>query len=194
MSLPKDSLSLIQVPMSFLVPLRNNQLIDYEWGGIDIQNSLQGLLVNIWQCFLENEQIKVTNGDKIYSLILDVENVTAVSLAFDFNMNPNIVYVADGKTYFWWYDTVAQKHITTEYGGDFISPQLSLDDHRLHQSANADIIFAYIRNAKLCYRQQRDRYQIEYVLGDAKNKKLTQIGMSKNYRFQFRTVFDWRNE
>ncbi|MBI1450375.1 hypothetical protein IL972_00285 [Acinetobacter sp. FL51] len=194
MSLPKYSLSLIQVPMSFLVPLRNNQLIDYEWGGIDIQNSLQGLLVGIWQCFYEDREIKITNGDKIYSLILDVENVTAVSLAFDFNMNPNVVYVTNGKTYFWWYDTVAQKHITTEYGGDFISPQLSLDDHRLHQSANADIIFAYIRNAKLCYRQQRDRYQIEYVLGDAKNQKLTQIGMSKNYRFQFRTVFDWRNE
>ncbi|RKG44856.1 hypothetical protein [Acinetobacter sp. WCHAc060007] len=194
MSLPEENkLSSKSAPMNFLVRLRNEQLIDYEWGGSDLQNPQEGLRIKIWRCFYEGKKIKITDGNLIYSLI-NVDAVTAVGLAFDFNMNPNVVYIADGKTYFWWYDTVAHKHITTEYGAEFISPQISLDDHRLHQSASADIIFAYIRNAKLCYRQQRDRYQIEYVLGDAKNQKLTQIGMSKNYRFQFRTVFDWRNE
>ncbi|RKG55235.1 hypothetical protein D7V64_02670 [Acinetobacter cumulans] len=191
--IPDLKLSSVSVVAEFLADKRNNQLLDFEYGGVDIQNTELGLNVFIWKCFYENGNIKITNGESVYSLI-KIDDLTALGLAFDFNMNPNIVYVKDGKTYFWWYDTVSQKHITTEYGAEYISPQLSLDDHRLHQSANADIIFAYIRNAKLCYRQQRDRYQIEYVLGDAKNQKLTQIGMSKNYRFQFRTVFDWRNE
>lgn len=187
-----QQISEIPINSAFLVPIRN-QLIDFEWGGVEIQNSSQGLMSKLWKCFYENGQIKVTNGDSVHPLI-SAENVTALGLAFDFNMRPQITYVTNGKTYLWWYDPSASKQITTEYGAEFISPQLSLDDHRLHQSANADIIFAYVKNAKLCFRQQRDRYQIEYILGDAKNQKLTQIGMSKNYRFQFRLVFDWRNE
>lgn len=191
--LPNNAPSSQPVTAEFFTPLRNYELIDFELGGVDIQDTSQGLFVKTWKCFYENEQIKITNGDSVYSLI-SVGNVTALGLAFDFNMRPQITYAADGKTYLWWYDPSASKQITTEFGEGYISPQLSLDEHRLINSANADIIFAYIRNAKLCYRQQRDRYQIEYVLGDAKNQKLTQIGMSKNNRFQFRLVFDWRNE
>lgn len=190
---PNNALSSQPVVAEFFTALRNDQLIDFELAGTDIQNTSQGLMIKIWKCFYENEQIKITNGDSVYSL-LTVENVTALGLAFDFNMRPLLTYVANEKTYLWWYDTTVSKYVTTEFGAEYISPQLSLDDHRLHQSANADIIFAYVRNAKLCYRQQRDRYQIEHVLSDAKNQKLTQIGMSKNYRFQFRLVFDWRNE
>ena len=181
-----------EITEAFIVPFRN-QLVDFELGGNDLNDPSPHLSAKLWKCFYEDGIIKILSGDIAYSL-LAVENVTAIGIAFDFNMHPQIVYVANNKTFLNWYDPLESKQITTEFGSEYLSPQLSLDDHRLHQSANADIIFAYIRNAKLCYRQQRDRYQIEYVLGDAKNKKLTQIGMSKNYRFQFRTVFDWRNE
>lgn len=191
--LPNNALSKQPVTAEFSTPLRNCQLIDFELGGTDVQNTSQGLMSKLWKCFYDSGQIKITNGNSIHPLLV-VENVTALGLAFDFNMRPQITYVANGKAYLWWYDPSASKQVTTEFGASYINPQLSLDEHRLVNSANADIIFAYIRNAKLCYRQQRDRYQIEYVLGDAKNQKLTQIGMSKNNRFQFRLVFDWRNE
>jgi len=191
--LPNNILSSQPIAAEFFTPLRNDPLIDFELGGADIQNTSQGLMSKLWKCFYEDGQIKIRNGDLVHTLIA-VENATALGLAFDFNMRPQLTYVANGKTYLWWYDPSASKQVTTEFGASYISPQLSLDEHRLVNSANADIIFAYIRNAKLCYRQQRDRYETEHILSDAKNQKLTQIGMSKNNRFQFRLVFDWRNE
>ena len=66
-----------------------------------------------------------------------------------------------------------------------------LDDKRQSATAqgNNDIILAYVRAGKLYYRQQRDRYEVEYLLAEEiPAKVLTRIGMSKNYRLQFEFV------
>lgn len=51
--------------------------------------------------------------------------------------------------------------------------QLSLDDTG-PQTANADVILAYIKNDKLFMRIQRERFLIEHEL--TKAKQLKQIG------------------
>lgn len=196
--LPENKLSNSPICGAFLVPKKTDPLIDFEWGGADLLDTSQGLLVKIWKCFYRDGWICIENDIAQHQLI-QVENVKHLSLAFDFSMRPAVAYTTkkenqESVAFLYWYDTAQSAQVITEYGPAYLTPQVSLDDHRLHQSANADIIFAYIKNAKLCYRQQRDRFQKEYILSEAKNQKLTQIGMSKNYRFQFRLVFDWRNE
>lgn len=195
MSLPENRLSTRPIYGAFLVPDKAEPLVDFEWGGVDLLDTSQGLQVYIWKCFYDDGWIQITN-DEITHKLIQVENVKHLSLAFDFNMHPTITYIAESidengdsiiDTCLYWYDTAIATQITTKYGVDYSFPQLSLDDHRLHQSANADIIFAYIRDNNLYYRQQRDRFLIERLLYEniPDDIELRQIGMSVKNRFQF---------
>nr|DAF83502.1 MAG TPA: Tail fiber protein [Caudoviricetes sp.]DAH86457.1 MAG TPA: Tail fiber protein [Caudoviricetes sp.] len=182
--LPDGELSTSSVYAAFLVPNRIDELIDYEWGGIDLYDASQGLQAKLWTCFYESGVIKAKADQVVYDLIT-VADVTALSFAFDLNMRPVVTYVVNNEVFLWWYDTAAADHVTTSFGSLIITPQLSLDDHRTIYSANADVIFAYIKAEQLCIRLQRDRYQIEYELGAG--QVLIQIGMMTNNRFGFAT-------
>ncbi|AXY57260.1 hypothetical protein CDG60_12205 [Acinetobacter chinensis] len=179
--LPDYKLSSAAIFSGFLVPDRVNDLIDYEWGGQDIADTSKGLKVKVWSSAYQGGVISITDGQISHDL-LTVADVTQISFAFNRNMRPFVTYVAAGVGWLWWYDTTVLSYITTELG-NAVSPQLALDDLREHQSSNSDIILAYIRDDVLYMRQQRDRFQIEYELGHA--KELVQIGMTKNYRFAF---------
>lgn len=182
--LPDGELSTSSVFAAFLVPNRVDELIDYEWGGIDLYDASEGLQVKIWTCFYESGVIKV-RADQVMHDLITVTDVTALSFAFDLNMRPVVAYVVNDEVFLWWYDTAIAEHTTSSFGTGIITPQLSLDDHRSIYSANADVIFAYIRDEQLCIRLQRDRYQIEYDLGAG--QVLIQIGMMTNNRFGFAT-------
>lgn len=182
--LPDGELSTSSVFAAFLVPNRIDELIDYEWGGIDLYDSSLGIQEKIWTCYYDNGVIKAKT-DSVEYVLLNVANVTALSFAFDLNMRPVVTYVVNHEVFLWWYDTSVAQHVTTSFGSLIITPQLSLDDHRAIYSANADVIFAYIKQRQLCMRLQRDRYQIEYELGAG--QALIQIGMMTNNRFGFAT-------
>jgi len=191
MSLPEDKLSTRPIYGAFLVPEKAEPLVDFEWGGVDLLDTSQGLQVYIWKCYYRDNWICIEN-DVVKHQLINVENVKSLSLSFDFNMHPTIAYTTENaakqiSAFLYWYDTAQAKQITTEYGTEYITPQVSLDDHRLHQSANADIIFAYIKNGNLYYRQQRDRFLIERLLAEdlGKHTELIQIGMTTKNRFQF---------
>lgn len=189
--MPDNSLSTSGYYAAFLVPDKVDPLIDFEWGGVDLLDSSQGLMVKVWKCFYEDNWIKITDDTIIHDLI-NIANVKSLSLAFDFNMHATVTYVVENdllirETFLYWYDTLIGQQVTTNYGAEYLYPQLSLDDHRLRQSANADIIFAYIKGGNLCYRQQRDRYNTERILYEnlPEDAELKQIGMNTINRFQF---------
>lgn len=185
--LPNNILSSSAVPADFIAPKRANQLVDYEYGSFALQNTESGLDAVLWKCFYEGGLIKFSHLDQI-QIMLTVDNVTALSFAFDLNMNPLIAYSAEKHCYLWWYDTAQAKQVTTDLGTEISFPQLSLDERRAVESSNADVIFAYIKNSKLYMRIQRERFQIEHELTQA--KRLIQIGMMKNNRFGF-AYYDW---
>lgn len=180
--LPDNELSTRPVAAPFLVPYRLDKLVDYEWGGVDIADTSKGMQVKIWTCRYVGHQVIISDG-LISRAVLNVENITALSFAFDLSMQPVVTYVVNAETYLNWYDTAISQRVTTKFGANFITPQLALDDHRAFQSANADVIFAYLRDGILRTRLQRDRYQIEYSY--TASQELVQIGMTTNYRFAF---------
>lgn len=188
--IPNNALSSSAIFSAFLVPEKAEPLVDFEWGGVDLLDPSQGLMVKIWKCFYHDDWICITDNTTTHQII-QVSNVVHLSLAFDFNMHPTIAYTAVSvlgrKSFLYWYDTALGAQITTEYGVDYLFQQLSLDDHRLHQSANADIIFSYIKNNNLYYRQQRDRFTIERLLesGLSEDVELRQTGMNTKNRFQW---------
>ena len=183
--LPNNQLSSITNKANFLVP-NTSPLLDYEWGGVALNDSLQGLQVQIWSCYYENGLIKVkpSSGEAINVLV--IADVTELSFAFDQNMRVNITYVSGGIAYLYWYNSLIGETVTTTLGASVKNPRMSLDDARANQTGTSDIVLAYVKDNVLCMRVQRDRYLVEYVLTTLeKSPRLKQIGMTDAFRFQF---------
>ena len=113
--------------------------------------------------------------------------VTELNLAFDQNMRPFFAYVENGQAKFRWYDTVLGANRITDLGPNDYSPRCCMDDKREMQTSlgSNDIILAYMRAGALYYRQQRDRFENEYLLHADVNAKFLRIGMNKEWRLQF---------
>ena len=108
-----------------------------------------------------------------------------MSFTFDQNGRPSICFTQYGQTKIYWFDSSLGGVTTTTIGAGIGSPKVILDDKRQTQTGSSDIIMGYIKNMQLCYRQQRDRFLIEYVLATNVAGRLQKIGMGNNLRLQF---------
>lgn len=167
MALPENRLSSLPVIREFLDPdgrTPRNPLEDYERGGIAIQDPSQGLDVRTWKITAKVDGIWIQSYQaETPWLIIPGEEINYVSLAFDNNMNICICYRQLEVVKLYWYDTTVQEMVITEFPEAFVGC-VTLDDKRAWFSSLNDVLFFYIRDEGLYYRQQRDRYQIERFL------------------------------
>lgn len=162
--------------------------LDLELGGVDIQDPSQGLRVKTWVAHAEGNSIWLSAEDRPpVEWLARANEITEVSLAFDQNMRPTIAFVEDKVSYLYWYDTNIANFTVTTYAGAS-SPRVAMDDKRQLQVGVSDIIFAYVKDNKLYYRQQRDRYTIEYLLKEDINARILRIGMNEINRLQFKLM------
>lgn len=187
-----NALSSTAVNDSLLTP-RATALHDYEYGGIALQQPSHGLDYQLWQVVYESNEVRVFAPSVAKTALFTRAGITELSLAFDQNMRPVVVYVADGITYIYWYDPTIAQQTTTELGV-LTNPRISLDDHREGQLFNSDVILGYLNDGYLCIRLQRDRYTIEYQLTSLMNAQLNQVGMGRNNRFNFIYSYHYRGE
>lgn len=186
--LPDGVLSTSVVRDNFLggrsLPVRNE--VDYETGGIALNDASAGLLHQVWRArIIEKTEILLDAELVDESVIATGINITEVSLSFDRNMNVVLAYVENGVARLYWYDSVLAAMTTTTFAG-VVTPRVALDDKRNSQSAISDVIFAYLKDGDLYYRQQRDRYLVEYLLAsDVDSPGLIKIGMNRQLRMQF---------
>ena len=172
---------------TFMYPRsRNYQFTQsFDNGGVAIGDTSKGLLSNEWVVSTDGSKIIIGRVDQgtTVELLTDTD-ISEVDFTFDQNMRP---YVASGVSKLYWYDTQQAKFVTTEYQS-IRNPRVSLDDKRQFNVSNSDIIFAYMKGNTLCYRQQRDRYSVEYELKTYTanwQKVLQKIGMGNQNRFLF---------
>ena len=161
-------------------------LVDYDLGGVALNNPLQGLQVTAWEFRYDDEAVIVAALDGTAEhMLLTRTGITDLSGTFDSNMQPVVAYSVDVSTYLWWYDGTIPGYTTTLIPGAR-SPRLTLDDKRQLQDQTRDILLFYLRGGKLCYRQQRDRYGVERELMDAPHgaEKLGRVGMNRVGRVQ----------
>lgn len=160
-------------------------LIDYEMGGVALNDPSQGVRVQLWRVRVDGDVVYLgpDEGDEAPAFIRS--GITEVALAFDQNMQPVIAFVQAGVAWLWWFDSSAPGMVFTQFP-EAINPRLTLDDKRPEQVGNSDVILAYIRAGALCYRQQRDRYQVETVVPDPiPCGGLASVCMSTGNRLQF---------
>lgn len=185
-------LSTQNLPSEYIVPMRQSNYMSYSKGGVAIGNTSKGLMYQNWRCGYDGEYIVLYTEDDVANRVLVAENVDHISFTFDQNMNPFILYDVGGVTYQYWYDSVAGAQVVTELGTDYRYAQCTLDDPRPEFTGESDIIVAYLKpNGDLCYRVQRERYLTEHVVTTGlTGRRLTQIGITRNYRFRFRHVVE----
>lgn len=186
--LPQNTYSSIAIPGQFLNPddRVNSSLVDYEQGGVALNNATQGLMSYTWKCFMEGSTVLLQREGAAEITLFSTDGITELALAFDQNMQYSVAYVQNGILKLRWYDSLVANYITTVFS-DARNPCLTLDDKRQTQTGNSDVLLAYIRGTTLYYRQQRDRYSVERTLrtGLFASTILNKIGMSANYRVQF---------
>ncbi|WP_427852920.1 hypothetical protein [Stenotrophomonas acidaminiphila] len=185
--LPGGVLSSIPHPAPFAerVNLRSEPLVDYEMGGIGLQNPNAGLQVKLWTLRSNGQQVTVEADDVPPVLLFErLGPITLVSLAFDQAMNPHVAFVEDGIAWLWWWDTVANAMTFTAIDGAR-TPRLGLDEKRSALLSIGDVVLAYMNQDNLCVRYQRERFGTEHVMSAGVGQELVSVGASAAGRFQF---------
>lgn len=160
-------------------------LVDYEHGGIAIQDPSRGLLYQIWRAQVLGNDVVLDAQNVAPFVLYSGANITEISLAFDQNMRPVIAFVEDGRAKMQWYDTAQSAQVVTTLDAAVINPRVALDDKRESQSGISDIVLGYIKNGVCYYREQRDRFTVERVFDEGPHVGLIKIGMNRGLRFQF---------
>lgn len=185
MSLPLNEFSSPAVPGVFQAPddrPRTSLLEDWELGGVALGDPSQGLQVQNWQARLSGDDIQVKpETGLVWSTVITVAGVTELAFAFDQNMRPVVAYVAAGVAKMYWFDTVAAAFVTTTFAGAS-SPVVTMDDKRRSLVSLSDVLLFYIRAGNVYYRQQRDRFTIERLLG------AVPVGMTRFLRWGMSTT------
>jgi hypothetical protein len=171
---------------------RIERMVDWERAGVAINDASQGHNVRDWKVHVEpntNDVVLTPEGGEP-AVLFNAHDITEIALTFDRNMRPAVAYVQEGVLKLRWYDTTIPAYSVLSFGGEARNPKLTLDDKRRVRSFESDMILAYIRDQALHYRQQRDRFEIEYTLktGLAPDEELVNIGMSRNWRLQFQMI------
>lgn len=193
---PDNELSSSAIVRGFTDPTREPKdfLIDFERGGVALNDSTGGLSSKIWTIRgLRNpdtgEIDVVVDADGVPTTVLfSGLDITEVSLAFDQNMNPFVAYVQSGQAKFWWYDSTIPGMTVTNLPVGSTSPRCCLDERRPQNITNSDIVLSYIRSGSLYFRLQRERYLTEHLLmsGLGPEAQLVDLGMNTSLRLQWR--------
>lgn len=166
-----------------------NALTDYEYGGPGLNDATGGLRQKIWTARADGEtgEVFVSAPDVAETLVFTAPGITRLSLAFDQNMRPFIAFTQNGQAKFRWYDTVLGANRITDLDPGDRNPCCTMDDKRNNATdlGQNDIILAYTRNGNLYYRQQRDRFDDEYLLATGLTARLLRVGMNSSRRLQF---------
>lgn len=190
--LPDGVLSTEVVQRGFIYPrnIPKRDLIDYEYGGVDIQDGSRGLRVKVWKGEFIGGEILLSAEDIDPVAVVTDDDVTNFSFTFDQNMQPHVAYELEaGTSKFLWFDTVANDFATLSLAAGSTTPRCCHDDNRDMQVTRgaSDVILAYVRGTTLYYRQQRERFLTEHSLKTDLDdgQKLIQIGLNRGLRLQF---------
>lgn len=193
--IPDNVLSSVPVVAPFRIWLRGDRdpYLDFCRGGRGINDASTGLDIQVWRGQLSGGKVIITptlNPDDTHELNAFAAGGSKLSIAFDNNMQPCATAEFPTGCEFYWYDSTLGGYVTLSIPGarNMIA---RVDDVRDSSLTTRDIILSYILDDVLCYRQTRDRYQIEYPLQDVHEFQiLYQCGMSEGLRFQWQLAWD----
>jgi hypothetical protein len=192
----ENRMSTVPVPGLYLIPdnIIHNKFTDNEAGPIARSDPSGGQKAQTWELIWEPGTgdfilTPQTIGDPV--VVLNAVNVQQIGLAFDQNGQEAICYNTFTNGYLYWWDSSVPGFVTTDFGTEFLSLALTLDDKRSRQTQVNDVILWYIKlignQYNLYNRIQRQRYTEETLMSENVDKYITQVGMHDGTRVQVTT-------
>lgn len=183
--IPANAITPTPQPTSFQAPYNEpyDPLSQTVLGGTAINDGAAGRQVQNWQVFYSGGLIQVKPVSGAVAFTLAANDVETISLAFDNNMGIVLAWKTPTGAKLYYYDTLAAAYTTRVFTGP-TSCRVVVDDARSVYNASSDVIFGYTQGGVLYWRQQRDRYDVERVVG-ASTKRLKRMGPSVTNRLQF---------
>jgi len=172
--------------------------LDYEDGGIAIQNPSGGLNRQVWQARLLHAgeagsfvQMQAETGAPF--VLWQRPYMSEFSFTFDQNMQPVLAYVEDGAAFLRFYDSLTQDFSILALGAGVITPRVAFDDKRDFLGyAQSDVLLAYVHSGNLYQRKGSERYQNTHLIrAGVGSAGLIKIGMNRQLRMQYRVKIDY---
>ncbi len=184
-------------PAYFLRPddrARDEQglLVDYELGGVAIQDPSQGLLARVWKLWVDGVNVRIAPIDALGSAVTLFSGVgiTEVTLSFDNNSMPIVAYIQGDELKLRWFDLSQSppQYVTNNFGPGIATPYLAFDDKRPQFIGTSDVMLFYVRDRKVWVRLLRERWMVEYEWADIPDHagRILAAGMSRGNRMQLK--------
>ncbi len=158
-------------------------------GGVALGDGSQGREVQFWTCSYDGANINVVPEIPGPSFALPVADVLSCCLAFDSNMAVAIAYTKADGAYLYYFNSLTSSFQTLFLTG-VTSCRVAVDKTTEFFNAQSDVIFAYINASNVVnWRQQRDRYAIEYTIGPAlSSRPMARMGPTTDNRLQIQQI------
>lgn len=183
--IPANTITPTPIVASYQYPyeLPYNPFRQVVLGGTALGDAAAGRQVKLWVVEYAYGIISVGPDNGPVELTLAVPDLLSVSLAFDSNMGVVLGWQSTTGGNLHYFDIELNSYVTKPFP-TASSCRVCVDDARDFYSSQSDVIFAYTATDTLYWRQQRDKYEIDYIVG-ATTKKLIQIAPSTANRLQF---------
>lgn len=154
-------------------------------GGNAVGDGSAGREVKVWKISYSGGDVHVGPDGGADEFVQTRGGVTTLSLAFDANMAVAYAWQSvNGSSLYYFDSTLGSYNILTIADGT--SCRVGVDDTRSFNSASSDVIFAYTRGGQLYWRQQRDRYLTERLVGPSGVSILHRCAQNTLNRLQFK--------
>lgn len=184
--IPENSFTPTPIVSSFQAPynLPYTPLTQTVLGGVALNNPSEGRQYQIWNITYTGTDIEVSTASGPVVFSITESDVMTVSLAFDNNMALVIAWQTSGfESKLYYFDTLTSRYTTRTFAGT-TSCRVCVDDAREFYTTSSDVIFSYTTGTNLYYRQQRDRYDVAYLIG-ATTGRLRKMAPNTGNRLQF---------
>jgi hypothetical protein len=154
-------------------------------GGRNIGDPGIGRTSQRWTAAIEGSNIIVADEQGVIRWTTPAPGAQTVSLAFDATMAVVLAWTTATAGILYYYDSRIERHTTMTIPGA-TSVRVGVDDPRLVNEGNSDVLFFYTHSAMLHCRVQRERYEVDHIVGPSGDQLLVRAAWHSQYRFQVR--------
>lgn len=179
------------MPGTFMYQVRaeRDQLVDFEQGGIALNDGSQGTNVKLWSGVYAGGDFVLSAAGVAPTIIWSTPGVIRFGFSFDQNMEPVIAWEDAAGAHVRFFGANHQFDIQDlETGATNVC--ISADDNRAFNTTNRNVILGYNVGDSLNARVQFESYATPHVLDGAFPYALTACGPGTEYRYRYRgTLF-----
>lgn len=168
----------------------HSPLVAYSLGAEQVYAPPTDRGTHIWKAYMNGDDLMIEREDNPHPIkITTKQGITSIGLSFDQNMNPFLLYVANKRPFYYYFNAATSNYEEVPLPVGWKHPCICMDYTQQHRTAMSDIILGFVQGADLCFAIQRERFLQKHVIEtNPKKSILYKIARLSNTRF----AYQWR--